>query len=84
MQWHDPFCTTCSRRTGEQEWTRIKRGGQEIELQMGRIYRRKRSTLRSKKYGRSFSQVKSNEFQTIPGCGEFSPPLHRLLWELLE
>ena len=25
-----------------------------------------------------------DEFQTILGCGEFSPPLHRLLWELLE
>ena len=28
--------------------------------------------------------VRRDEFQTILGCGEFSPALHRLLWELPE
>src|SRR5438045_370734 len=28
--------------------------------------------------------TRRGEFQTIPGCGGFSSPLHRLLWELLE
>ena len=30
------------------------------------------------------NSARRDEFQTVPGCGEFSPPLHRLLWELLE
>src|SRR5437773_9746106 len=28
--------------------------------------------------------TRRDEFQTIPGCGEFSPTRHCLLWELLE